>query len=241
MLPMRASQGASFPRSGHGAVRAIVKLYFDDAFVYCDINHTDYCGCESVPCINPKRTYSKNHDFGLRRPPKKPRGLRQHLEHHFRRRKVGGVPIIPTERYFIQYRSPVFAIASNFKLHLSAYPDHNHRAGWEQYAFKDLFYWNRFIDKWVLGFPARARPPLYVSYESLLADPHARVRDILKFHSVGPLDEDRVEQVLQKAPVVPKHSISKFEFYDPDFFQKMEDATSGRLQKLGLPSFKSEN
>jgi hypothetical protein len=75
----------------------------------------------------------------------------------------------------------------------------------------------------------------------LLADPHARVRDTLKFHSDGPLDETRVEQVLQQAPVVSKHSISGFEFYDPGFFQKMEEATSGRLEKLGLPSFESEN
>jgi hypothetical protein len=238
---MQASQGVSFPRSGHGAVRTIVELYFGGAFVYCDVNHTDSCGCESVPCINQKRTYSKNHDFALRRPPKQPRGLRQRLNHRLRRRKVGGVPIISTERYFIQYRRPVSAISSNFKLHLSAYPDHNHRAGWEKFAFKDLFYWNRFIDKWVLGFPAHARPPLYVSYESLLADPHARLRDILKLHSDGPLDEARVEQVLQRAPIAPKHSIAEFEFYDPRFFQKMEDATSGRLEKLGLPSFESDN
>ena len=55
------------------------------------------CGCGLIPCINPDRTFSKDHDFGLR--------------------KSSGTPIILSERYLIQYRNPVRSIVSNFHLH----------------------------------------------------------------------------------------------------------------------------
>ena len=233
---MRATQGVSFPRSGHAAIYHIARLYFGDAFIYCDVNNTRFCGCGSVPCINPNRTFAKNHDFGLRKPPspRKILNLRQFLSLH----KFRGVPIIPTEHYFIQYRSPVPAITSNFKVYLKKNPRENHRAGWEKFAFRDVNYWNRFIDKWVLDFPPDANPPLYCTYESLLANPQARVREILTFLSNAPLDDNRVEQIMQQIPIVPRNSISEFDFYDSVFFKELEDIASQRLAKLGLPSFK---
>ena len=81
-MKMKPTQGVSFPRSGHAPVYQVARRYFGDAFVYCDTNDTEQCGCEHVPCVNPNRTFSKNHDFGLRR--------------------FSGVPIIPSEHYFIQ-------------------------------------------------------------------------------------------------------------------------------------------
>ena len=63
---MLAVQGVSFPRSGHAIVYHTVRRYFGEALVYCDANNTRHCGCESVPCVNPGRTFAKNHDFGLK-------------------------------------------------------------------------------------------------------------------------------------------------------------------------------
>ena len=68
-MKMRPTQGVSIPRSGHEAVYHVARLYFGDAFVYCDAFyiHDDrpFCVCGSIPCVNPARTFSKNHDFGL--------------------------------------------------------------------------------------------------------------------------------------------------------------------------------
>jgi hypothetical protein len=215
-MRMRATQGVSFPRSGHEIVYHIARRYFGEAFVYCDLHNPGLCGCGSVPCVNPDRTFAKNHDFGLRRSP--------------------GVPILPTERYLIQYRSPVWSITSNFKLYLKRHPDENDRAGWERFAFRDVFLWNRFIDKWVLDFPPDANPPQYCTYEELIDEPEVKVREVMAFLSDGPLDDDRISADLERFPIAPRRTLSEFEFFDPVFFRELEDAASGRLAELDLPS-----
>ena len=219
-MKMRPTQGVSFPRSGHAAVFRLAKCYFGEAFVYCDTNNLKHCGCESVPCVNPARTFAKNHDFSLRSSP--------------------GVPIISSEHYLIQYRSPVRAIVSNFYLRLNKHPDECERTHWEKFAFRDVFYWNHFIDKWVLDFPSDAEVPLYCTYESLLRDPEARMRDILAFLSDGPLDDEAVTRAIEKVPIAPRNRLAEFEFYDPAFFRELEDAASERLAELDLPSFTEE-
>jgi len=219
-MKMRPTQGVSFPRSGHAPVRRIAERYFGDSFVFCDTNNPKYCGCEAVPCVNPNRTYAKNHDFGLRTSP--------------------GVPIIPSEHYFIQYRNPIRSIVSDFFLYLNNHPDENTRADWENFAYRDVFFWNRFIDKWVLDFPADAEAPLYCTYEALIRDPAARVREILTFFSDGPLDEEAATRIIEKLPISPRDNLAKFEFYDTDFFRELEELASERLTELDLPSFTEE-
>jgi len=244
-MKMRATQGVSVPRSGHGAIFHLANHYFGDAMQYCDTG--DFCGCGSIPCVNPNRTYAKNHDFGL----VKHRGLRllqarvnrksllrsDHLFKSGNSKKVYGIPIIPTERYFVQYRSPVWSITSNFELYLMSFPGNNTRAHWERFACLEMIYWVRFIDKWVLNFPKVAEPPHYCSYEDLVAEPSARVREIMQYLGDGALDENRLRHSIAKFPIEEKNSISKFRFRDPVFFKELEDHASGRLAKLGLPAF----
>ena len=219
-MGMQPTQGVSYPRSGHAPVYAIARRYFGDAFVYCDTNNKNHCGCESVPCVNPDRTFAKNHDFGLR--------------------KGAGVPILSSEHYFIQYRSPVRSIVSNFYLHLRNHPEKKERTDWEKFARKGVSYWNRFIDKWVLDFPSTADAPLYCTYEALIADPEARVREILSFLSDGPLDDEALTRILEELPIAPRDNLAVFQFYDPTFFRELEDAASERLARLELPSFTDE-
>ena len=219
-MKMRPTQGVSYPRSGHAAIIHIARRYFGEAFVYCDTNNRKYCGCELVPCINPDRTFSKNHDFSVLWSP--------------------GVPIISSEHYFIQYRNPVRSIASNFHLFVRNNPEKCERMHWEQFAAREIAYWNRFIDKWVLDFPSDADAPLYCKYESLIADPEARVREVLTFLSDEPLDEEAVSRVIEEMPISPRNSLADFKFYDPIFLKELEGAASERLAKLDLPSFTEE-
>lgn len=217
---MQPTQGVSYPRSGHAPIWRIAMFYFGDAFIYCDVNNKTKCGCESLPCINPGRTFAKNHDFSVN--------------------KTAGAPIIPSEHYFIQYRSPVRSIVSNFYLYRRRHRFEFRRADWETFAFSAISYWNRFIDKWVLNFPSNANAPLYCSYESLIADPEVRVREVLAFLSKGPLDEEAVSRVLEQRPISARNRLSEFRFYDPGFFSELEGLTDDRLTRLDLPPFVEE-
>jgi hypothetical protein len=214
---MRAVQGVSYPRSGHSIVYQVATRYFGEAFVYCDTNNRRYCGCESVPCVNPQRTFAKNHDFGV-----------QH---------EAGVPILPAERYLIQYRNPVCSITSNYYLYRFRKPWLHTKGAWKHFAIDSIDYWNRFVDKWVLDFPADANPPFFCSYESLISDPEVRMREILSYMSAEPLEEDAVRQVLSRKPIINRNNMAKFPYYDAGFFREMEALTAGRIARLGLPAF----
>jgi len=221
-VKMRPTQGVSIPRSGHGAVYQVARRYFGDAFVYCDDQNEKnrHCGCRAVPCVNPARTFAKCHDLDLRASP--------------------GMPIIPSERYFIQYRNPVRSIVSYYHVHLEDHQDECERADWERFALRYVLYWNRFIDKWVLDFPEDAAAPFYCTYESLLSEPKARMREILTFLSDEPLDDEALTRILEKRPIAPRDRLAKFEYYDPVFLRELEDAASERLAELDLPSFEDE-
>ena len=117
---MWPAQGVSYPRSGHGAVYRIARRYFGEAFIYCDTNNKKICGCESVPCINPERTFAKNHDFGLQ--------------------NSDGVPIIPSERYLIQFRSPVRSIVSNYYLFRYRKLSRHRKSEWREFALRSIAY-----------------------------------------------------------------------------------------------------
>jgi hypothetical protein len=111
---------------------------------------------------------------------------------------------------------------------------------WEKFARRSISHWNRFIDKWVLNFPSDADAPFYCKYETLVADPENRVREILSFLSDEPLDDEAVARTLEKTPIAPRDRLLEFEFYDSSFFKEIEDVASERLARLELPSFKEE-
>jgi hypothetical protein len=218
MIATRATQGVSFPRSGHAIAYHLGRRYFGDAFVYCDANGTRFCGCGQVPCSNPARVFAKNHDFGLRRSP--------------------GVPVLENERYLVQYRNPVHSICSHYQLYLRNHPDEHTVPGWRKFALRDIFYWNHFIDKWVLDYPGTAIAPLYCVYEELMSRPRDVAREILSFMSALPLEESRFEQVLASLEIVPRNSLEEFQFYDPGFFDELERRAEQRLAGLQLPAWR---
>ena len=81
-------QGVSYPRSGHGLLAEFLIRYFGPSFSYCEY----YGHCRQAPCANPHNHFQKNHDFGLALP-------------------------VPRDRpLLIQYRNPLYSIASNFAL-----------------------------------------------------------------------------------------------------------------------------
>ena len=217
MIAMEPTQGFSFPRSGHAVAFHLAKRYFGDALIYCDTNNTRFCGCGSVPCINPARTFAKNHDFGLRRSP--------------------GVPILAQERYLVQYRNPVHSICSNFFLYLKKHPEEDSLAGWQKFAYRDIYYWNHFIDKWVIDFPVQGNQPLNCIYEELIAKPRETSRVILDYMSAEPLDEALFEHVMKGLNISARNALEEFKYFDRGFFRELEEAAAQRLAQLALPAW----
>lgn len=220
---LKPTQGISFPRSGHAPVFHLIQRYFGDSLVYCDPdNHAGkFCACGTVPCVNEYRNYAKFHDFELR--------------------TSKGIDILPDERYLIQFRNPVHSIVSDYHLHKTRNSHISHtRQHWEEFAVKQIFYWNKFVDKWAINFPNGDVENLQCIYEDLLAAPTEKSREILRFIGVGEIDEARMESILGELKVEQQGNLRGFEFYDPLFFRSLEDRTNGRLPRLGVPDYAEE-
>ena len=138
----------------------------------------------------------------------------------------------------VQYRSPVRSIVSNYYLFLKRRPDRCTVEHWKTFALERILHWNHLVDKWVLNFPADRGPVHYCPYEELLADPKARIRDVLAFTSPDPIDEPAMALALMRVNIAPRDNLAAFEFYDAAFFESIEAYAGSRLRDLGLPSFR---
>ena len=221
---MIKTQGISFPRSGHGALYHVLRRYFRSELVYCDPEvprgHADntgsLCGCGSVPCENPDNTYAKNHDFGL----------------------LGGgagLPVRSDWRYLIQFRSPVRAIVSNFRLRLRSMPQDDTLERWQAFAHQQIAYWNAFMDKWVL----RRGDGTYldVPYERLIQHSEDACRKVLGFVAAEPGDEARLHDALAFGNLASRDRFADFPYFDQGFFEHLESMAGSRLKQARLPSF----
>ena len=223
---MRRARGASFPRSGHGPLYHALRNYFADELVYCDPDNrkpnAEMCGCRCVPCVNPRNTFSKNHDFGL-----DPFAEGVHAPR----------PVDPEERYVVQYRSPMRSIVSNYHLHLRNQPQDATRFGWTRFAHRQIAYWKAFVDKWALPHLEDERF-LCLSYERLLARPQETLTEAIGFVSERAPDEARIAEYVRNARIEPRDNSASFEYHDDELFERLEAATGERMEKLGLPSFR---
>ncbi|MDP7129984.1 MAG: hypothetical protein QF437_05820 [Planctomycetota bacterium] len=218
MISIRRTQGVSIPRSGHAITFQLGRRYFGDKFVYCDPDGTNFCSCRTVPCVNPETTFGKNHDFALR--------------------KSTGVILRKDVDYLIQYRNPVHSITSNFQLYLKRHPEALSEEGWKKFAYRDIYYWNHFIDKWVLDYPDNAIPPFYLTYEELVGSPIDKAREIIAFMSDGDVDDEQFDKVMSKFKIEARGALSSFQYVDHGFFDEIERRTSQRLAELNLPSWR---
>ena len=189
---MRKTQGVSIPRSGHAVAFQLGMRYFGEEMIYCDPEGTQFCSCRSVPCINQERNFAKNHDFALR--------------------NSTGWAMLKDENYLIQYRNPVHSICSNYQLYLKKNPQEPSKKGWHKFAYREIYYWNHFVDKWVIDYPEDASPPLYITYEELLGSPLAKARQIIEFMSDGPVEEELFDNVMSYllssgAQMAPGHTL----------------------------------
>jgi len=75
----------SYPRSGHHALVDLLRVYFEDSFVYGEIYRDP---AATLGNLLPPVNYQKNHDFGLL------------------------TPVLPERQYLVQVRNPLESIES---------------------------------------------------------------------------------------------------------------------------------
>lgn len=215
----------AFPRSGHHLLVTALARYcsgdlaFDSRsfetgldrgrfeagpLAYCEF----YNCCRQVPCKFRDTNLQKNHDLDL------------------------SLELGRQDKCIVQYREPIPAIISNFKLQLAYQRKHykpafwawfvpkgskkllETRSCWQSFFDEQYSYYLAFLDKWVTsatGNPAR----LVVTYEELLAAPSVKLKRALEFIPlVSRIDLGRVEAVVDSLFLEDKKSYLDFPFYN---------------------------
>jgi len=210
----RHVQGVSFPRSGHHLLVDFLQHYFACRFVYCEYYHT----CHQLPCANPANNLQKNHDFDL------------------------NLPTDGAGDYLLQYRHPLYAVTSNYFLHLSGEPHRGEpfEAGkepiriWHEFAVRDVEWWKVWMRKWILG---NDNPRVWtLAYEDLLHHPvemlSAAAEYLCPSHTA---DRQRVEFLVEQLQVRAKHALTDFRHFDVAFFRDLEERARDEIEAVGLP------
>lgn len=213
------TESVSFPRSGHSPLYNSMKRYFGDRLVYCDVQNSEglNCGCRSVPCINPRNNFSKSHDWGLK--------------------KGNGLEIRAGQRYLVQYRNPVRSIASDYNLYVQRKPHKSGREEWHEFACEAIAYWNKLIDKWVIGLRDRDNPQLICPYEQLVQDPIGTVTGVVEFVTDEPVDGEALRREISQIRFRPLNRLPEFRHFDTGFFREIEAIAGERMTTLAIPSF----
>ncbi len=213
------TESVSFPRSGHAPLYNSMKRYFGDRLVYCDAQDTKglNCGCRSVPCINPRNNFSKSHDFGLR--------------------QGDGLEIRAGQCYLVQYRNPVRSIVSDYNLCVEQNPHMSGRDDWHVFAREAIAYWNKLIDKWVIGLGAVDNPQMILPYEKLVQDPIGSVTSVVEFITDEPIDNEALRREISEIGILPLNRLAEFRHFDTGLFREIEAIAGERMTKLAIPSF----
>jgi hypothetical protein len=200
--PRRGVQGVSYPRSGHSLLVQFLKNYIGPTFHYCEY----YTGCRKWPCVNKDNNFQKNHDFGL------------------------SLPICRDRPLLVQFRSPLYSIASNFALLAEQAPDRFTLAGWERYALVSITAWRQWVHKWVLCLDHR--DALILDYDKVVNEPTDHLSRVLLFFGIRP-EPVRLQSVVEQLRVRRRRSAHEFPFYDSDFLRWVENHAAEEIHAIG--------
>jgi hypothetical protein len=203
--PRKGIQGVSYPRSGHSLLVEFLMTYVGPGFHYCEY----YTGCRQWPCVNRGNHFQKNHDFGLSLPVSRDRPL------------------------LVQFRSPLYSIASNFALLAIRAPTRFTLEGWERYAIVSIVAWRHWIHKWILGLDHQ--DALLLSYDKLVRHPDDHLSRALLFFGIKP-DPVRVRAIVERMGVRRRTFACGFPFYDADFLRWIEQHAADEIEAIGAPT-----
>jgi hypothetical protein len=203
---MNYIQGISFPRSGHHMlIRRLTKYYStvsgadvcikdksrknsetaidNNSFVYCELYNT----CQTIPCIDKRCNFQKNHDFLLDLP------IKKELHH------------------LVQIRNPIDAITSLFELSLRMGWNNlkDTQECWVSFFDNQLLTYQKFYTKWV----AQQKNNIEIFwYDAFLENPAPHlVRAIELLDNQDSIDMELVEKLCGNISLRSSHK--KFRYY----------------------------
>jgi hypothetical protein len=165
---------ATFPRSGHLALRDTLLAYFGERFHYCESHKTPV---EFTLENNPKTNYEKNHDFNLT------------------------VPVVKWRKHLVQIRDPRAALSSWWRFKGNTFPLKNteERRRWREHMTEGMEYYHRFFNKWIIQ-PVPNR--LVVPYDLLVSRPLYTCRRVIKFISGEDIEYAQLVRALRVFPIL---------------------------------------
>lgn len=200
---MTPTMFVTFPRSGHHLTVRLLARYFSrkldvlqsgyelpgflvaGPFVWCE--HYRHCG--RVGCTDPRTVAQKNHDFDLN--------------------------LVLPDGWLavVQYRNPIPAIVSHYRLLLKQGDARESRLAWRWRLRRDLRYYRHFVEKWVIG--REAKDTFWLEYGELMSRPVERLDALVRFlGGEADVDEAWVSRVVEAEKVRPRSHLRDFPYYD---------------------------
>lgn len=223
-MSIQRTVNVCFPRSGHRFLRNLCQAYFGRDFKFRE-NH------QGLGYSFGEANYIKDHDLALLR-------------------GGAGIPILPENRYLIQFRHPLESLVSYYEFQVRHGRLGDSKDEWEHFLMERLTYWTYFAQKWCLP-NVLGSPFLRVRYSDLCSDSHATLtRVILFLTDDGTVDVGRVDKVVrglessfaryvdeEKARdqwVTQRRDVREFKFFDESFAAVEERLKKDYLDLLGL-------
>lgn len=193
----------TFPRSGHHILLSCLADYFGPTLRWSSV-HSPYSwdenpGLESHGPLgtDPATNFQKNHDFRL------------------------DTPIEAGRKYVIQYREPLEALISWYKMRIAdGRGNDDSPEAWERFARDNTNYWRGFVRKWILSRErlAAGERILLLDYAWLVSDPSGSVDRVVRFLTNGsPPDSERIADIVQDRKIRLLNPAESFVHYDPGF------------------------
>lgn len=231
------SENLSFPEThGHRTFSECREILHAGDFHYCEY----YNHCRSMPCTDSLANFQKNHDFQNK------------------------VQNLWSNYYIIQYRHPLehlivlyeYSIIKGHELDKEVYDD---KKRWLDFVYgavpskkkikkylkywikrisfmpdtPTILYWKNFANKWIIN---NKNPNTYFLPNSdFIQSPIEKLEEVIRFIDLQKsVNVDFLKEILTKIPMQNVRDITKFKFFTPRFFKKIERFLSDEMQKLNL-------
>lgn len=181
-----------FPRSGHHWLMRLLQRYLGDRFHYCEMYQEPELRLDVCPDTN----FQKNHDVALDA---------SVFDHG-----IDLTPIRDDRKYLVQIRDPIEAFESRWLLSLKENDGvlEDTEECWRFHMKAWLDYYDSFVYRWIFS-PVPNR--MVLRYHDLMQSPVDRLRDVLRFVGVDPVDERKLLKAVRRFP--PQHTFHKTRYY----------------------------
>jgi len=210
----------TFPRSGHNLLIDTLDKLAGVLTEYCNFYDCTRGGTAQPTCAETRNEvrergicpsgmrYQRSHDFGL------------------------DLPVIPAQRYVVQYRHPVESICSWYDIATEFWPlEEDSALNFQIFFAEKLAFWDGFMKKWVI--PGSCAPNVFrIGYDQLLEN-HKVLWDLLEYIDCS---ADVSEMMLRDIgrTMCRRKSVVEHRHFDRKLFASTEAARIDVLRQAGI-------